>query len=283
MRVVRVFLLLLSALLLCLAILKALELIFPPVVQAENWDPDLNGDNWYLTGWHLENASGYIKEFTVYDGRDVFHGLIEDCRGDTIYSVSIMQGYLPQRWGVPYWNGTHTGRNRLKVEGYPVKLKVVFMVVNYTFNVDPKDTYCGFCWVTVGVDIRGSVVDKDYNAKPDEGGDSWVFCANLFYIRLDEGGIHYSKEGDVLLRVRDLDYGYGVERLYHYSVAVNNSEDMGLNNWVTLNISLTEYIQAMESAFDEPFKVNRTHLIQPFIETCGGSIEAYFDYVALSE
>ncbi len=28
-------------------------------------------------------------------------------------------------------------------------------------------------------------------------------------------------------------------------------------------------------------KVNRTHLIQPFIETCEGSMEAYLDYVAL--
>ena len=168
----------------------------------------------------------------------------------------------------------------MKREGYPHTLVVKFKVVNYTFNLDPNETYCGFCWVTVGVDIRGSIMGKNYNATPEMNGDSWVLCANLFYVKLNpDGSLQYSKKNEILLKCRDLDYGIGIERLYHYSIATLDSKGIELGKWINITILIGEYAHKMENQFN--FRIDRVHLIQPFIETCGGSIEAHFDMVWL--
>lgn len=248
---------------------------------AANYDPEILGSNWYVTGWHLENASSYVKEILYeYDGRKgVFRGLINDTRGDTIYSVSICQGYFPQGWGIPYWNGSHQGRSRLMMEGEPNKLKIRFMVKDYGFNLNPIGTYCGFCWVAVAVDLRGSVIGKDYNASWEMGGQSWVTGVVLFEAILSEDGLKFIRRGEVVLETYELHHGYGVERLYHYSVGFLNSDEIKLGVWYEADLDLKPMIESMEKTFN--IKVDRTHLIQPFIETCGGWIEAYFDYAEL--
>ncbi|MEM3592167.1 MAG: hypothetical protein QW702_08760 [Candidatus Bathyarchaeia archaeon] len=248
---------------------------------ARNYDPQIFGINWYVTGWHLETASSYIKEILdEYDGmRGVFHGLINDTRGDTIYSVSICQGYFPQGWRVQYWLGSHQGRNRLMSEGKPNKLKVRFMIKNYGFNLNPQDTYCGFCWVTIAVDLRGSIIGKSYNASWEFDGQSWVTGIVLFQVELNNHGLKFIKKGDVVLATYELYHGYDVERLYHYSVGFLDSDEIRLGVWYEVDLDLKPMMESMERRFN--IKVDRTHLIQPFIETCGGWIEAYYDYVEL--
>ncbi len=246
------------------------------LVYAMNWDYDLKGTNWLLTGWHLENASDYISEF----GNGLYHGYIKDLKGNTIYSVSFVQGYFPHGWGIPKPNGGYYDNYKpLKGEGYPHLLTVKFKIVDYQFNLNPQNTYCGFCWVTVGIDLRGSVKGKNYNAPIEMDGDSWVLCANLFQVVLDSEGIKYSKKGDVLLKCRELYHGEGVEICWHYSIAVLDSENIELGKWYEITISLEQLAIQMENELG--FKINKTHLIQPFIETCGGEIEAYFDVVKL--
>jgi len=250
---------------------------------AQNNDPDLLGANWYLTGWHLEYAANYIKEFTVYDGRSVFHGLINDTKGKAICSVSIAQGYPPQGWGIPYWEGNHEERNRLKSEGKVRFLKVRFQIVNYTFNLDSSESYGNHVWVTVGIDIRGSVKGRSYNAKWYEGGKSWVFCANLFAIGI-YGSQYYSTTKDqVIVSCEEFppheEGGETTKGVYHYSVAMLNSESIKMGVWYEYTFDLRRYFELMQK--DLGFEVDKVHYIQPFIETCGGCIEAYFDYVEL--
>ena len=252
-------------------------------VRAENWDGELKGTNWAVTGWHLENSTDYTTEFVD----STYHGLINDTKGHTIYSVSCVQGYFPQQWRIPkqgdYYNATElVGKDRLRQEGLPNRLRVRFKIVNWTFNTEADDTYCGFTWVTVGVDIRGSVRGKDYNADATVG-DSWVFCANLFHAtNTTQEEIGYSKKDQILLKCRELYYGTGTENLYHYSVAMLDSEEIPLNEWIEIDVDLRSYIQDFQRAFDPVWTAEKTHLIQPFVETCGGSIETYFDYVKLS-
>ena len=126
-----------------------------------------------------------------------------------------------------------------------------------------------------GIKVKG----KNYNAPIEMDGDSWVLCANLFQVVLDSEGIKYSKKGDVLLKCRELYHGEGVEICWHYSIAVLDSENIELGKWYEITISLEQLAIQMENELG--FKINKTHLIQPFIETCGGEIEAYFDVVKL--
>ena len=258
----------------------------PPIFQdvpAENWDGELKGTNWIVTGWHLENSTDYVTEFV--DG--AYHGLIEDTRGDTIYSVSCIQGYFPQQWRIPKKDGYYSAtelidKDRLRQEGLPQRLRARFKIVNWTFNMDVGDTYCGFTWVTLGIDIRGSVKGKDYNANATFG-DSWVFCANLFHAtNTTQGEVQFSKQDQILLKCRELHYGSSTENLYHYSVAMLDSEEIPLNEWIEIDVDLRRCMQDFQRGFSPFWTAKETHLIQPFVETCGGSIEAYFDYVELS-
>ncbi|MDH5687347.1 MAG: hypothetical protein OEZ48_05770 [Candidatus Bathyarchaeota archaeon] len=252
-------------------------------VPAGNWDGELKGTNWVVTGWHLGNSTDYITEFA--DGE--YHGLINDTRGDTIYSASCVQGFFPEQWQIPKQGGYYSAtelvdKDRLRQEGLPHRLRVRFKIVNWTFNIDADTTYCGFTWVTVGIDIRGSVRGKDYSADAPVG-DSWVFCANLFYVtNTTQGQIGYSRKDEILLRCRELHYGGGTENLYHYSAAMLDSEEIRINEWIEIDVDLRRYMQDFQRGFDPFWTAEKSHLIQPFVETCGGSIEAYFDYVKLS-
>jgi hypothetical protein len=149
-------------------------------------------------------------------------------------------------------------------------------------NMDVGDTYCGFTWATLGIDIRGSVKGKDYNANATLG-DSWVFCVNLFHAtNTTQGEVQFSKQDQILLKCRELHYGGGTGNLYHYSVAMLDSEDIPLDEWIEIDVDLRRCMQDFQHGFVPFWTAEKTYLIQPFVETCGGSIEAYFDYVKLS-
>lgn len=247
----------------------------------EVYDPDMMGINWYTTGWHLDDLGegNYTTEFQY----SKYHGWVNDSKGDQIYSVSCVQGYFPHGWPIPGWEASHKGRNRLRHESVPKRLVVKFKVVSWAWNMGGNQSYANYTWVTLGIDIRGSVLGKSYNESVEMDGQSWVFCANLFCVKNVSGSIIYSKPGEILLACYDLDYGSGTESCYHYSVATLDSEAIKMDTWYTVELNLKPYIRDMETYFEESdLAVHAVHLVQPFAETSGGYIEVEVDRVEFS-
>jgi hypothetical protein len=243
----------------------------PPVeVASQVYDPHIDGFGWYLSGWNLKENADYKRE--IKDS--VFYGSIKDLDGKKIRSVSIIQGYLPHGWQIEYKEGQ--GEDRLLVEGIPKKLIVKVKRGNYGFHLDPNETFAKRCWVTIGVDMRFSIKGKGYNASMN--GNSLVIGVILFEVEklyLYGRLIERIKPLDEVVLCTDLLKWNGEERLYHYSKvkAIINEE------WNTYEINLYDVLFDSEKAFG--IKIDKQHHIQPFIETCGGSIEAWIDYVAM--
>jgi len=81
---------------------------------------------------------------------------------------------------------------------------------------------------------------------------------------------------EVVLCTHDLDFVKGHEILYHYSKV---KAVLPKDQWITLEIDLCDVIIKSQCAFG--IIIDKQHQIQPFIESCGGSIEAWIDYVSL--
>ena len=107
-------------------------------------------------------------------------------------------------------------------------------------------------------------------------GNSLVIGIPLFEVHLYPHGEEIKRINEVVLCTDSLSWGAGYENLFHYSKV---KAILPKDEWINLNIDITDVIFEAQKAFG--IQIDRQHQIQPFIETCGGSIEAWIDYIEL--